>query len=61
MLVRHGANYGHHRSEMRRNDDGSLPIGAAAQKSRTRSWIVSNLPRPFDPRLRRLARKYVLC
>ncbi len=32
MLVRHRANYGHHRSEMRRNDDGSLPIGAAAAK-----------------------------
>jgi hypothetical protein len=30
MLVPHKANYGCHRSEMRRNDRGSLPIGAAA-------------------------------
>jgi hypothetical protein len=30
MLVPHEANYGRHRSEMRRNEGGTLTFGAAA-------------------------------
>jgi hypothetical protein len=39
MLKRHGANYGHHRSEMTRNNDGSLPIGATANTKKQDAFV----------------------